>query len=247
MWRFNEVSPYCHVEGQINYPVIFGQLTQRDGSFLVSKTPEPDFKWSDLEGKRVLAGRPGGVPAMTLQYVIENEGGLSLDDLNFDTDTAFDNMAAVFDSDPSVHYTTLFEPIASNFEKEGRGHIVASVGAWGGDIPYTAFSASKKYLKDNKELARDFLKCIKKGYEFMVNNSIEDVAKALQPSFKETDLALIESTLRNYLAIDAWCDSPVMKKTSFERLQDIMQNAGHLSSRADFNLAVDNSIAASLA
>ena len=58
-----------------NAPVVFGQLTKRDGSFLVSKKDEADtFKWSDLEGKHVLAGRVGGVPAMTMQYIMNGYG-----------------------------------------------------------------------------------------------------------------------------------------------------------------------------
>lgn len=71
-----EAAIYCHVEGQQNYPVIFGQLTQKDGSFLVAKTAQPEFKWSDLKGKRMLAGRKGGVPAMTLEYVVKTKAVL---------------------------------------------------------------------------------------------------------------------------------------------------------------------------
>ena len=121
-----EATVYCHVNGQKDYPIIFGQLTQRDGSFLVSKTAEPDFDWNNLKGKRLLAGRAGGVPAMTLQYVVESKG-INLSELNFDTTVAFDLMASVFESDSSVSYTTLFEPTASQFVLEGKGHIVASV------------------------------------------------------------------------------------------------------------------------
>ena len=103
-----EAAIYCHVEGQQNYPVIFGQLTQKDGSFLVAKTAQPEFKWSDLKGKRMLAGRKGGVPAMTLEYVVKNKGGLALSDLNFDTTVAFDMMVGAFEGDDTIDYCTMF-------------------------------------------------------------------------------------------------------------------------------------------
>lgn len=241
-----EATIYCHVNGQRNYPVIFGQLTQRDGSFLVGRNEEPNFKWSDLKDKHILAGRPGGVPAMTLQYVIEHTGKLDLKELNFDTSVAFDLMVGAFDGSDEYDYCTMFEPTASEFVAAGKGYIVASVGEASGDVPYTAFSASKSYLQENRQLVSDFLAAIVRGYDFLVNNTPEKVAEALSPSFPGSDLTYMASSVKRYLEIDAWCHTPVMSKASFEKLQDIMQNSGNLSERADFSLAVDNSIAESL-
>lgn len=241
-----EATIYCHVNGQKDYPVIFGQLTQRDGSFLVGRTDEPNFKWSDLKGKHILAGRPGGVPAMTLQYVIEKTGNLSLDDLNFDTSVAFDQMVGAFEGSTQYDYCTMFEPTASEIVAAGKGFIVASVGEASGDVPYTAFSASKSFLNNNRELVKNFLAAIVKGYEFLVNNSPETVAEALMPSFEGSNKTYIASSIKRYLDIDAWCHTPVMTKASFDKLQDIMENSNNLSSRADFSVAVDNSIAETL-
>ncbi len=241
-----EATIYCHVEGQRDYPVIFGQLTQRDGSFLVSRKEEKDFEWSDLKDKHILAGRKGGVPAMTLQYVVENKGGLKLDELDFDTDVAFDMMVGAFEGDKSIDYCTMFEPTASDFVKAGKGYIVASVGEASGDVPYTAFSASKSYLGENRELVKKFLSCVMKGYEYIKNNDSMTVAAALKSSFAETDEELIAASMESYLKIDAWCHTPVMSEQSFNKLQDIMENSGNLSGRADYSMAVDNSIAKEL-
>ena len=130
-----------------------------------------------LRGKHVLAGRIGGVPAMTMQYVVNNAGLDEETDLNFNTDVAFNMMAPVFESDDSVDYTTLFEPTASEFEAAGKGYIVASVGEAGGEIPYTSFSASKSYIENNTELIKNFLRAIKKGYEYIRDNTPEKVAQ----------------------------------------------------------------------
>ena len=79
-----EAALYIAIGGSSDSPKVFGQLTKRDGSFLVSRKAEPDFKWSDLDGKEILAGRKGGVPAMTFEYVIE-ELGINAS-LNYDVD-----------------------------------------------------------------------------------------------------------------------------------------------------------------
>lgn len=238
-----EATIYCHVEGQRNYPVIFGQLTMCDGSFLVGRNPEPDFDWSSLSGKHILAGRAGGVPAMTLQWVLNQNGVDTSDSALFDTSVAFDAMVGTFDTDMSVDYTTMFEPTASEYVANGKGYIVASVGQASGAVPYTAFSAQKSWLDSNNDTAKAFLRAVLKGYKYMTENTPEVVAKSLVPSFPGTSEESAVYAINSYLKIGAWSTTPVLAESSFNRLQDIMENTGTLSSRADYSTAVDNTIA----
>lgn len=225
-------------------PVVFGQLTKRDGSFLVSKKDEADtFEWSDLEGKHVLAGRVGGVPAMTMQYIMNGYGLYDGVNCTINTEVAFNMMGSVFEADDSVDYTTLFEPTASEFEATGRGYIVASVGEESGEVPYTAFAALGSYLEKERETAKAFLGAVRRGYEFMCESTPAEVAKSLAPSFDGTSEESLAIAVESYLAIDAWCSTPVMTEESLVRLQEIMENAGELEKRVNFDDIVDNSIA----
>ena len=241
-----EATVYCHVEGQKDYPVIFGQLTQRDGSFLVAKNPEPNFTWADTAGKHILAGRKGGMPAMTLEYVM-NQAGVDTSGANFDTTVQFDVMVGAFEGSNSCDYCTMFEPTASEFQAAGKGYIVASVGEASGYVPYTAFSAKKSYIEKNKDTVTDFLRAVIRGYNYIQENDPETIAKALEKSFSGSPLSSIAAAVENYRSIDAWCHSPVMKEESFTLLQDVMENAGELSARADYAAAVDNTIANAVA
>lgn len=238
-----EATVYIHIQGTSDYPVIFGQLTKRDGSFLVGRTPDPDFEWTKLEGKRVLAGRPGGVPAMTLEYVCNQYGLYDDQNINLDTTVAFDMMRPVFEADQTVDYTTLFEPLASEIELQGKGYIVASVGRESGEVPYTAFSAKRSYLEKNKDTAKKFLRAIKKGYDYLKTATLEEAAQALQSSFTSINLETLQNVIQNYRDIDAWADSLVMSKTAYERLLDIMENANSLERRVNFEDIVDNTLA----
>lgn len=241
-----EAVIYCHVQGQENYPILFGQLTHCDGSFLVGRSPDNDFNWSKLEGKHVIAGRPGGMPAMILQYVIETKGNTSIDKMNFDTSVAFNMMVGAFEGDKKYDYVTMFEPTASEYEKAGKGYIVASVGKDSGDVPYTAFCCSKSYLKNKRKNVEKFLRAIKRGYEFMISASDSEVAAAIAPSFEGTSEQMIISSVKRYAEIGAWSSDLSLHRESFEHMQDIMTHSGNLSSRADFDKAVDNTIANSL-
>lgn len=241
-----EAAIYVIEGGALNYPVIFGQLTKRDGAFLVSRNAEPNFEWSDLVGKSVIAGRPGGVPAMTFEYVVEVQNNLPIgtgaDKVELVKDVDFSLTAAAFEGGTG-DYCTLFEPTASEFVAAGKGHIVASIGADSGEVPYTAFMAKKEFLENNNELAEKFLKCVMRGYRFLTTATVSQIASALSPSFPGVSESSIVASINSYVSIDAWVSSPVMQESSFNKLQDIMENADSLDNRVSFNVAVDNSIA----
>ena len=140
-----EASIYVYNEGREDYVEVFGQLTKKDGSFLVSKNPTDNFSWTDLIGKTVIPGRKGGVPYMTLEYVLKQNGINPQTDLVLDDSIQFDLMAGAF-AGGDAEYVTLFEPTASMTEDEGKGYVVASVGEAAGEVPYTAYCA-KNVLK----------------------------------------------------------------------------------------------------
>lgn len=91
-----EASIYVFNEGKEDHTEVFAQLTKRDGSFLVSKTDTNNFNWNDLRGKTVIPGRKGGVPYMTLEYVLKQNGINPQTDLILDDSIKFDLMAGAF-------------------------------------------------------------------------------------------------------------------------------------------------------
>ena len=137
-----EASIYVYNEGREDYVEVFAQLTKRDGSFLVSKNPTDNFSWNDLKGKTVIPGRKGGVPYMTFEYVLKQNGINPETDLVLDDSIQFDLMAGAF-AGGNAEYVTLFEPTASMTEEQGKGYVVASVGEASGEVPYTAYCAKK--------------------------------------------------------------------------------------------------------
>ena len=142
-----EASIYVYNEGKEDYIEVFAQLTQKDGAFLVSKEPTNNFSWQDLKGKTVIPGRKGGVPYMTLEYVLKQNGLNPQKDLVLDDSIKFDLMAGAF-TGGNAEYVTLFEPTASMTEDAKKGYIVASVGEAAGEVPYTAYCAKKSYISN---------------------------------------------------------------------------------------------------
>ena len=91
-----EASVYVYNQGKEDYAINFAQLTQRDGSFIVSRDPYPNFTLEDLRGKSMLGGRKGGMPNMTLEYVLKNNNLIPGKDLTVRTDIQYDVMAGAF-------------------------------------------------------------------------------------------------------------------------------------------------------
>ena len=82
-----------------------------------------------------------------------------------------------------------------------------------------------------------------KGTKYALAHSAEDCAKLVARYFEGTSLDLLTSAIANYQKFDVWTSSPVTDKVAFERIQDIMQNAGELATRVDYDAIVDNTYA----
>lgn len=229
-----EAAIYVVNEGKSDYPRVFSQLTKRDGSFLISRKPEPDFKWENLENKTVIAGRTGGVPAMTFEYVVNKHGLRNGENITLNNDIAFNLMGPAFESGTG-DYTTLFEPTASEYQKAGKGYVVASVGEESGEIPYTAFMTLKSYLEKNKTTVEKFMRAIQKAIKYVQTTDEDKVADSLLKQFPSTAKESIAASLKSYKKIDAWTYDTTMTKQAFDNLQTVMENAGELDKRADYD------------
>ncbi|HEY8350007.1 MAG TPA: ABC transporter substrate-binding protein, partial [Clostridia bacterium] len=237
-----EAAIYVYNEGKEDHAVVFAQLTKRDGSFLVGRKPEPDFKWTNVKGKLIIAGRKGGVPEMTLEYVLKKHGVMPGVDVELDTSTQFALMAGAFTGGMG-DYVALFEPVASTLEREGRGYIVASIGRDSGEIPYTAYYAKKSYIEKNPGIIQKFTNAIYRGQVWVDTHTPEEVAEALKDSFPDSDMDLLVTVVKRYKEQDTWCTDPIMKKESLDLLQEVMKTAGELEKEAPYEELVDNSFA----
>ena len=237
-----EASIYVYNEGKEDFCQVFAQLTKKDGSFLVARDKTENFSWQDLKGKLVIPGRKGGVPYMTLEYVLKKNGIDPQKDTTLDDSIKFDLMAGAFASGNS-DYVTLFEPTASMTEKQQKGYIVASVGEAAGEIPYTAYFAKKSYMEANQETIQKFTNAIYKGQKWVHEHSSREIAEAIQSFFPDTSIELLSAAIESYQAIDAWNDTPVLKEEAFNRLQEVMTAAGELPQKAPYDKIVNNKYA----
>ena len=230
----SEATIYVYNGGEQDYLKTFAQLTQKDGSFLVSRTPIENFTLEDLRGKTVIGGRRGGMPEMTFEYVLRQNGMDPKTDLTIDTSVEFAAMGGAFiggDDD----FVTLFEPAALEVEQQGYGYVVASIGELGGVVPYTSYSARISFIEENPDLIAGFNRAVQKGLDYVHSHSDEEVAKTILSFFPDTSLNDLTEVVGRYREINAWPTTTSFTEESFNHLQDIMIDAGELEEKVPYS------------
>lgn len=217
----SEATIYVYNGGEKDYLKTFAQLTQKDGSFLVSREKIENFTLDDLKGKTVIGGRAGGMPEMTFEWALRQAGIDPKKDLTIDTSVAFAAMGGAFIGGQG-DFVTLFEPTALEIEQQGYGYVVASIGELGGIVPYTSYSARKSFINENKELIANFTTAIQKGLDFVHNNTSEKIAQSILEFFPDTSLSDLTKVIERYKNQDTWPKTTNFTQESFEHLQKIM-------------------------
>ena len=137
----------------------------------------------------------------------------------------------------------LFEPQASIFEKEGKGHIVASFGTESGNVPYTVFMTKESFIQENTEVVEKYTRAIYKAQQWVNEQSAEEIAKVIEPYFEGTEFDIITSSVNRYKEQESYALDPLLDEKEWNNLQDIMDESGELPKRLDYETFVNTEIA----
>lgn len=238
----SETSIYVYAQDSRDYAINFAQLTQTDGTFLVGKEAHEDFTWEDLEGKSFLGQRKGGMPQMVGEFVLKKYGIDPHEDLDLAQNIEYANIPGAFVSG-DYEFVQLFEPTASTFEKEGEGYVIASFGEESGLIPYTVFMTKQSMIEENEDVIKSFTKAIYKAQKWVEEADAEEIAKAIQPYFEDTELEMLTSSVERYRDQGSFATSPLFSEEAWENLLNIMDEAGELPQDAPYEDLVNTHIA----
>ena len=238
-----ETSVYVYQQGADDPVINFAQLTQTDGTFLVARTlPDGTFDWGQLKGSVFLGQRVGGMPQMAGEYTLKQKGIEPHTDMELIQNVDFANIPAAFAAGTG-DYVQLFEPQATMMEMEGGGYIVASFGAESGHLPYTAFMSKQSFVADHPELIQKFTNAIYRGQRWVEEHSVAEIAAAVAPYFDDIDAQVMEQVIERYKKQGSYAPDPFIDEEEWERLLDVMQEAGEIAERVPLGELVDHSFA----
>ena len=229
----SEATIYVYNKGEKDYIKTFAKLTQKDGSFIVSREKIDDFTLDDLKGKYIIGGRLGGMPEMTLEYALKQNNIDPNKDLTIDTSIEFASMAGAFIGGTG-DFVALFEPLATQVVNEGYGYKVAQLGTLTDNVPYTAYNARSSYLEENPDIIEKFDRAIQRGLDFVHEKSSDEITKAIMDQFPDTSYNDLKTAVESYLENDTWPKTTTFTKESFDHLQDIVIEAGQLDKKVNY-------------
>ena len=234
----SEATIYIYNNGEKDYLVNFAGLTKKDGSFIVSRKKIDNFKLTDLKGKYIIGGRKAGMPEMTLEWILK-ENGINLKDVTIDTSIAFPAMSGSFIGGTG-DFVSLFEPNALKIEEQGYGYVVASLGELGGEVPYTVYNARKSYIENNMDVITSFSNAIQKGLDFTHSHSAEEIAKIILDYFPDTSLDDLTKLVDRYKKFDSWYKTTHIDENSYNHVLEIIDAAGELKGIAPYDKLIKN-------
>lgn len=231
-----ESAIYVYEGNEEDYLVTFAGLTKRDGQFIISKNE--NFTWKDLEGKEVLVGRKGGMPALNFLNALKN-ANIDISKVNLNYSIDFASLSGAFIGETG-DYVNLFEPNAALLEKEGYGYVVASIGELSGEMPYTAFYARKSYINNNTETLKKFNNALNKGIKFVKENNAKTIAEVISPQFTDSSIEDLTTIVKRYQDSDSWFDTTVIEEEYFKNLETLMIENNLLDDYVPYNELINN-------
>jgi NitT/TauT family transport system substrate-binding protein len=225
-----EVPIYIYNGESADKPYIFCALTATDGLFLVSREKIENFKWSMIDGKKIIGWRPGSTPELYLEYVLKKNG------VNPDTIKSI-----VTNIGPAARdgawiagagdFAIFNEPNFTKLEQAGKAHLVASIGKEVGRADYTLFFAKKSWLEKNPGLAQKWTNAIAKAQAWVKTASADDIAEVIAPYFpslsKDDNIAVVNRY--RTVGVPIWATSTMPDKDGLAKAQDIMVEGGVLT------------------
>ena len=228
-----ETRPDCDL-------VCFGEVVTRDPFLLVGREPHSGFALADLYGKRVAIVSEVPTPWLCLQEDIRRVG-LDPDALPRIADrTMSENAAALRRGEVDV--IQVFEPFAEELIAAGAGHIWYAA-AKRGPTAYTSFYTRRSTLTARRDELKRMVRGLYRTQKWLFSQPPEALGDAVQSFFPDVAAALLRGAVARYRSLGIWGRNPILPRTGYERLKAGLVSGSFVKQGAQFEQAVDNSIA----
>ncbi|PPR18863.1 MAG: hypothetical protein CFH37_00223 [Alphaproteobacteria bacterium MarineAlpha9_Bin7] len=217
----------------------FAQINETDGFFLNGRTVDPEFSWSKLVGKKVLVDH-GGQPLAMFKYACFKEG-IEFSAIQAVDAGTTDEMEHAF-RDGEGDYIHAQGPTPQQLEKEGVGHVVASVGEAIGVCAFSSLAATRDW--QNSDMASTFMMAYRDARKLINSAPASEIAKMEMEYFPGVDVDVLTDTIGFYQRLGCWTPHVEITREAFEGALNVFLHAGSITTRHDYELAVSSPPAA---
>jgi len=213
-------------KGEMPLAVHFAQINQRDGFFLVARAPDPSFKWTDLEGRTLLADH-GGQPLAMLRYAAKCRG-VEWGRVRIVNAGSPEQMIAAFRNGQGdiVH---LQGPAAQQLEHDEAGYIVAAAGAAMPPVAFSSLCCSREFLQTKACSA--FARAFARAKQWVREAPAAEVASKQTSYFPGIDPGALASAVRGYQKLGCWDGGIEIPRDLYEQALNVFESAGEIAAR----------------
>ena len=223
-------------QGNEDAPVHVAEINQRDGFFLLGRTPADGWRWADLEGARVIPVGFTPIPWMSLRSALIRQG-VALDHVTLVDASTVEESIDLFRRG-QADYVHLPNPHAQQLIEDGHGYLVAAIGPGLGYLCYSSFAVSPSYLADNGETVERFVSGFHRALEWVDAAGAEEVAAMVASFFPDTPRTVLEDSVRRYKDQETWPTDPLIGEDGFAAMRDLLIDGGLVKGRHSYGRLV---------
>ena len=217
-------------------PPHIAEINSRDGFFLVGRAPQDSFQWSDLKNSTLIPVGFSPMPKASLQYALRRMG-IEMEEIRLLEGLSLDQAMEVFRS-KGADFIHLPEPAAEQLVDEGTGNLAVALGPINGHIAYSSFATTHHFIDHNSETVQRFTRGFYNAQKWLARNESQEIATHVAPFFSELDPDLIARSISRYKEQATWALDPLFREDGFDRLQDVLTQAGLINSRQSYSRIV---------
>jgi len=134
-------------------------------------------------------------------------------------------------------------PMIDQLVADGSGHLVASMGEATGPVPFSSFMATPAMLTKQRDVLIHFVRGLYRAQRWMAASTAQEIAAVVAPVFGDIDPVIRVAAVERYLKQSTWARDPVLTRTGYDTLQEILLSAGFIKKPHPFDALVDTDIA----
>jgi NitT/TauT family transport system substrate-binding protein len=221
--------------------VHFAEVNSRNGFFLLSREPRPDFRWTDLVGRTVVDFAEAPTPWQCLLTVLRKHG-VDPGAVRIERTLPLPDAIAAFRRGHGDFLQT-GQPFTEQLIAEGTAHLAMSMGEATGPVPFSSYMTTVAFLRDGRDVLIRFTRALSSAQRWMAHAEAKEIAATIAPAFSDVAPDIRQRAVARYLAQATWARDPIIRRPGYEYLQRILLDGGFIKRSHRYEDLIDIGVA----
>jgi NitT/TauT family transport system substrate-binding protein len=220
--------------GEAMVPVHFARVNDRDGFILLGR--HQAFDWPDLLDHETIVFAEAPTPLQVMRSFLFGKG-LNADRMRIIDSVPISNVAEAFQSGTGDFVLTQAH-VAADLTRSGSAHVLKSMAAEAGPLPYSSYFCAPEYLQANQEKVFAVARANADALRWIQSHPADAVWDLIRPAFTGQDEAILREATARYKALGVWDSDSTISELSYDGLGGALQRGGLISRIAPYDLVI---------